>query len=474
LAAAGLLGGAAKRVEAGLDLLVAGLGIVGVGRADLGLGQPQEGLVGQARGLLRQRRERLLGIDPLLELHLAEAAPQLHLRLQRRIRLLLRERGEARQRLGKAAVLVLQHAQEECGAGDVVGRRALDQRLQPGLFLGIVPELLGLPQRFLGGLLLGRVIGQHALVVRGGLGPFALLVLHPGDEVAGVGTEDRIAVGSELRQRADGGGVVLQQEAGEAVIVQPQTTIARLLQRFLRHEAGGRGLGLLRTQAAQLHLGLVAAGPGGPLQIDRQLLGGRVHVLDAGGELLRGAGEVLARFVEAGLGLGPQGGGLVGLRRNLGECLHAEAALGQAEVIEDERAVGQVLLAGQRRQVLGGPGVVLVRPLQQRQGQTVAGRGGFLVAAELRQELGEALGGEGVVLLVEGPASAVEQHVGRLVGRDLRGQQRHPQPQQQQGGEGAAEQGERNEGTRSQNGHPEDLRGSSQERTCQRDRCGPA
>src|SRR5262249_32759986 len=73
----------------------------------------------------------------------------------------------------------------------------------------------------------------------------------------------------------------------------------------------------------------------------------------------------------------------------------------------------------ERLQVVDGQLVVLVGAFEGGQGEAVAGGVGLLVAAVLLQKLGEAGDGEGVVLLVVGPAGAVQEHVGGLVGRHL-------------------------------------------------------
>ena len=98
--------------------------------------------------------------------------------------------------------------------------------------------------------------------------------------------------------------------------------------------------GALGVEQAQPHLGQVAAGAGGPFQVDGQLLGVGVGRLDAGGEGGQGGGELLGRLVEAAAGEVLQLLGLVRLGRDLGQRLDALAALGQTEVIEIKRIVG--------------------------------------------------------------------------------------------------------------------------------------
>ena len=171
---------------AALQRLVVGRRVVGVGRADLGLGDPEQALVGQARLLVHQRLQRLLGVGELLHLHLAEALPQLRLGRQRRGRELLAERREPRQRLAELAVLVLHDAEEEAGAGDVVGRRVAHQRFETGLLVGVVLEAVGLLERLGRLLLLLLVVVDHALVLGRRLGAFAVVVVDAGQEVAGV------------------------------------------------------------------------------------------------------------------------------------------------------------------------------------------------------------------------------------------------------------------------------------------------
>jgi hypothetical protein len=50
-------------------------------------------------------------------------------------------------------------------------------------------------------------------------------------------------------------------------------------------------------------------------------------------------------------------------------------------------------------QLLDGALVILLGPLDQRQGQSVSGRGSFLVAAELLQELAEAVARKALVMV---------------------------------------------------------------------------
>jgi hypothetical protein len=251
------------------------------------------------------------------------------------------------------------------------------------------------------------VLGEDALVVGRRLGALAVGVVDAGQQVAGVGAEDGVGEGRELVERLAGVEIVLEEEMGEAVVVEGQPAVAALVQEAVLEERGDRGEGLLRFGQPQQHLGLVAAGAGGPLEVGREVLVG-VGLLDAAGEGLDGGGVLPGRLLEALAGGGAPLRPLLGLGGGLGQLGEAEGAVGVAEVVEGERVVGQVLVAGGRLEVRDGLGVVAVGPLDQAEGQAVAGGGGLLVAAELLEELAEAGGGEGEILLVVGPAGAAE------------------------------------------------------------------
>src|SRR5262249_27393928 len=148
--------------------------------------------------------------------------------------------------------------------------------------------------------------------------------------------------------------------------------------------------GVLGLADAELHLGLVASGTGGPFQVGRQFLGVGGHVLDAGGKGGGGGGELLAGLVETGGGGGAALGRLLRFCGGLGQLLDALTATGQSVVIEHVGIFRQVLHAEQRLQVGGGLVVVLVGAFEQGKGQAVAGGVGVLVVTELLQELAEA------------------------------------------------------------------------------------
>src|SRR5262249_8445251 len=143
------------------------------------------------------------------------------------------------------------------------------------------------------------------------------------------------------------------------------------------------------------------------------------YVLDASGKDGVRRGEMLARLVETALGRGLQVGRFLRLLRGERQLLDALAALREAEVVEDERMVGELLAAGDGGEVLEGPVEVAVGAFDEGKGEAETRRGGVLVAAELREELLEAVAREGVVLLVVGPAGGAHEHLGLLLGRHL-------------------------------------------------------
>src|SRR6185436_14119103 len=66
-------------------------------------------------------------------------------------------------------------------------------------------------------------------------------------------------------------------------------------------------------------------------------------------------------------------GGFLGLGHGLGQFADPQSPFGQAQVINDGRVILAVLLPRQRLQVLQRFGVILLRAVDQRQRQAVAG-----------------------------------------------------------------------------------------------------
>src|SRR5262249_50722815 len=150
------------------------------------------------------------------------------------------------------------------------------------------------------------------VVVAGRLGALALEVVDAGQQVAGVGAEGGVGEGRELVERLAGGQIVPEEETPEAVVVQGQPAGAALDEQGVGEEGGGGVPALLRLAGPEQHLGLVAAGAGGPLQVGRQLAGVLAGLLHAVGERPGGGGEVAGRLVEALVGGGAALGGLLG------------------------------------------------------------------------------------------------------------------------------------------------------------------
>src|SRR5262249_26809702 len=116
--------GAIDRLAQGIDGGLLGLeprgGVIGIAAAGLRLCQPEKGLVGERRLLVDKRLQDLDRCIESLQLHLAEADAKLHLGQEWRVGELLLEIGEARQSLGELPALVLQDAEIERGAGDMI------------------------------------------------------------------------------------------------------------------------------------------------------------------------------------------------------------------------------------------------------------------------------------------------------------------------------------------------------------------
>jgi hypothetical protein len=87
-----------------------------------------------------------------------------------------------------------------------------------------------------------------------------------------------------------------------------------------------------------------------------------------------------------------------------------------AQVVEHERPVRRIAALVDLFQEFRGRGVVLVRAVDQSDGQAVAGAGDLAAAAVALEVLAEPLGGHGVVPLVVRAAGAVEDGHGRLFG----------------------------------------------------------
>ena len=178
-----------------------------------------------------------------------------------------------------------------------------------------------------------------------------------------------------------------------------------------------------------MHLCLLAACPACPFQADGQFLriGGRL--LGNRGEDGDSGGELFGRLLEALIGGDAALVRLLRLGGRLRQLAHAEAAVGEAEMIEHRSVVGKLLVRSQRLKLLDGAGVIFVRQCQERQRQTVAHCGDFFVVAELAQELAETRDGKWIILLVVRLPGAREEHLGLLFRSHLCERRRTPQQQ---------------------------------------------
>ncbi len=114
---------------------------------------------------------------------------------QRRVRELLAESVQLRHGLGELAILVFHDAEEEGGAGDVVGQRTTHQLFEASLLLRIVLEAVGLLEFLGGGLLPLGVIGENTLVMIHCFTTLAVGVMHAGQQITCVRAEYRIGEG---------------------------------------------------------------------------------------------------------------------------------------------------------------------------------------------------------------------------------------------------------------------------------------
>ena len=259
------------------------------------------------------------------------------------------------------------------------------------------------------------MVVEDALVGEAGLLALVLLgvaVMHAGEQVAGVGAEHVVGQHALAAEGLAGGEGVAEQEAGEAVVVGGEREVSATLRLLVGEERGDGLAGLLGLAEAQQHLGLVAPRPDGPLALDGDALLGVADVLGLVGERGRRLAETLGGVAEALGGLGGPG-------RGGGRRLDALPAFGEAGVVEDEGEFGELLLPGERRQLLERLVEVLRRAVHETQGEAVAGRVGVLVAGVLGEVIAEAVGGEGVVLLVVGALGPGEEHGRLLLGGHL-------------------------------------------------------
>src|SRR5262249_33237527 len=82
--------------------------------------------------------------------------------------------------------------QVERGPANVVRRRAIRQQREARKFVGLVFELIGLLDRFAGGLLTLVVIGDGGFVLQCCFGVFAAGLVNAANQVAGVRAESGI------------------------------------------------------------------------------------------------------------------------------------------------------------------------------------------------------------------------------------------------------------------------------------------
>ena len=312
-------------------------------------------------------------------------------------------------RLAELPGFVVEARPVEGTPGDVVRGRVLHEVFQPGFLERIVGKLLRLLQRFnRGGFLLG-VLPDDAVECRGGLGVLALRGMHATHQITCMRPE-RLFERCELPQRLRGRRHVVEDEARDAVVIEPEWAELALGEFFVLHKRFDGRSRLLHFSEAQLHLRSITPCTGAPVGIRRGLL---VERIAGGGEEFRGFGELGVG------GLRPLWH-LVGPRDAFGKFLLPQPALAGPGMVERKRSIRELGVVGRLVEGFKCLLIVACREIEQRQPKPVAGVLGVLGAAELGEQFGELLAGELWVVLVVGFPPRVQDRFRLLVGCGLR------------------------------------------------------
>ena len=98
----------------------------------------------------------------------------------------------------------------------------------------------------------------------------------------------------------------------------------------------------------------------------------------------------------------------------LHQLLQAQAALGEAKIINGPGLIGELLVPCRALKLLDGGVVIPVGTFEQAEGEPVTRRWYVLVVAVAAEELTKARPSEGVVLFVVGATRAGQEHIGGL------------------------------------------------------------
>jgi len=313
--------------------------------------------------------------------------------------------------------------------------------VEAGFFFGFIFEGVGVFEGVLGGCAFFLVGGDEGGIECGGFGAFIGEVMSAGEEIASVDADLGIFEGGEHSQRASGRDVILEQEAGIAMLIGGLLEESRFGEDGISEEGLDDGEGVFGLCEAEEHFSAVAASAVGPFEIEGEFLGvlGR-WCFDESGEGIGGGGEGGGGLSEALVGGGAELLGLVGFGGDLVEGFHAGAAKGQAEVVLGEAAVWEVGDAGDGLEHLDGGGVVFVGAFEEGEGQAIACGCGACGGGEFLKEGAEAFDGDGEVSFVVGGASGVKEEGGGLIGGQLLSEGGHNDRQAQKQGNGQASQ----------------------------------
>ena len=203
-------------------------------------------------------------------------------------------------------------------------------------------------------------------------------------------------------------------------IEQERAVLARLgrLRREQRREQVARLLPLVESDQ---HFSLIAAGTIRPLDIQRELLGRRRRIRfrprgkrdDRLAKSLSGRSELLNRDGSMLRGLGRLGD-------SQREGLVTESPMSQTKVVHRQRSVGELLHAHDLRQRFDGDLVVLLRGLQETEGEAVPRKRHILLVRVRLQVLAIPLDRGGKLLFVVGLVGGVDdlrRHLLRLQSR---------------------------------------------------------
>ena len=241
------------------------------------------------------------------------------------------------------------------------------------------------------------------------------------EQVLRVDSKHGIGERSKLAERPPGRDVVLQQEAGMAVQIEQERAVLAGLGRLGREQWCEQIARLLPFVEPDQHFGLIAAGTIHPLDIQRELLGRRWRICfrsrgesdDRLPKSLSGRSELLVR-----------GGSMLSGLGRLGDSQRqgfvTESSVSQPEVVQRQRSVGEFLHAHDRRQRFNGDLVVLLRGLQQAEGQAVPRERHVLLIRVRLQVLAIPLDCGGELLFVVGFVGGVDdlrRHLLRLQSR---------------------------------------------------------